>query len=338
MKGKKLFKALSFIHPKYIQEAEFDTVSQPRKAGFSHRRLLTLILAACLVFALAVSAYAANLFGIRELFRTQSRELPEAAETYIQPETVKETAQAGWSCEITESLADNANVMVTVAVHGGDKYIIAPTYVSAADSVSEIGLSGNQTLGEYAAEKGKTLLFVGASITKIGDTEGINGSQRMQSLADNEMVILSATEQTVNTENPDAVCTVYALEDGKEDVQRVELPFTLNAAPGVGEEIVYHPEDPEAIPGMTVGDMTVTQTALGCNIRIPETVTDQEKYYEIMKVTIDGITYGDGAGSVIQGDETWFEARMCQGTLGDELIVRYFDWESQPMGEIRFHK
>ena len=56
MKGKKLFKALSFIHPKYIQEAEFDTVSQPRKAGFSRRKLLTLILAACLVFALAVSA------------------------------------------------------------------------------------------------------------------------------------------------------------------------------------------------------------------------------------------------------------------------------------------
>ena len=43
-------------------------------------------------------------------------------------------------------------------------------------------------------------------------------------------------------------------------------------------------------------------------------------------------------GSVTQGDETWFEARMCQGTLGDELIVRYFDWESQPVGEIRFHK
>ena len=39
MKGKKLFKALSFIHPKYIQEAEFDTVSQPRKVGFSHRKL-----------------------------------------------------------------------------------------------------------------------------------------------------------------------------------------------------------------------------------------------------------------------------------------------------------
>lgn len=98
------------------------------------------------------------------------------------------------------------------------------------------------------------------------------------------------------------------------------------------------PEDSEAIPGMTVGDMTVTQTALGCNIRIPETVTDQAKYYEVMKVTIDGITYTDGAESVTQGDETWFEARMCQGTLGDELIVRYFDWESQPVGEIVFSK
>lgn len=243
MKGKKLLKALSFIHPQYIHEAEFDSLSVPQKTSFSHRKLLTLILAACLVFALAATAYAANLFGIRELFRTQSRELPEAAEPYIQPETVAETADAGWICEITESLADNANVMVTVAIHGGDKYIVAPTYVSAGDSVSEIGRSGNQTLGEYAAEKGKTLLFVGASITRIGDTEGINGSQRMQSLADNEMMILAATEQTVSTENPNAVCTVYALEDGSSDEQRVELPFTLNAAPTAGEEIVYHPEE-----------------------------------------------------------------------------------------------
>lgn len=338
MKGKKLLKALSFIHPKYIQEAEFDTLSAPRKTGFPHRKLLTLILAACLVFGLAVSAYAANLFGIRALFRTRNRELPPAAETYIQPETVAERTDAGWTCEITESLADNANVMVTVAIHGGDKYVVAPTYTSAGDSVSEIGLSGSQTLGEYAAQKGKKLLFVGATITRIGDTEGINGSQQMQSLADNEMVILSSTEQTVSTEKPDAVCTVYALEDGSSDTQRVELPFTLNAAPATGEEIVYHPENPDAIPGMTVGDMTVTQTALGYNIRIPETVTDQEKYYEIMKTSIDGITYADGSGSVTQGDETWFEARMCQGTFGDELIVRYFDWESQPLGTIRFRK
>ena len=338
MKGKKLLIALSFIHPQYIHEAEFDTISASQKTGFPHRKLLTLILAACLVFAMAASAYAANLFGIRELFRTQSRQLPEAAEPYIQPETVAETTDAGWTCEITESLADNANVMVTVAVHGGDKYIVAPTYVSAADSVSEIGLSGNQTLGQYAAEQGKTLLFVGASITKIGDTEGVNGSQRMQSLADNEMMILAATEQTVSTENPNAVCTVYALEDGKEDVQRIELPFTLNAAPAVGEEIVYHPENPEAIGGMTVGNLTVTQTALGYNIRMPETATDQAKYDEIMKVTIDGITYGDGGGSVTQGDETWFEARMCRGTLGDKLIVRCFDWNGQPIGEVTFRR
>jgi len=318
MKGQKIMKVLSFIKPQYVHEAEFDTISASQKTGFPHRKLLTLILAACLVFAMAASAYAANLFGIRELFRTQSRQLPETAEPYIQPGTAAETAPTGWTCEITETLADNANV--------------------AGDPVSEIGLSGNQTLGEYAAEQGKTLLFVGASITKVGDTEGINGSQRIQSLADNEMVILAATEQTVSTENPNAVCTVYALEDGKEDVQRIELPFTLNAAPAADEEMIYHPENPEAIPGMTVGDLTVTQTALGYNIRMPETVTDQAKYYEIMKVTIDGIAYGDGSGSVTQGDETWFEARMCQGTLGDKLVARYFDWNGQPIGEIVFSK
>mgnify|MGYP006956067446 CR=1 FL=1 len=53
---------------------------------------------------------------------------------------------------------------------------------------------------------------------------------------------------------------------------------------------------------------------------------------------IHGITYGDGSGSVTQGDETWFEARMCRGTLGDKLIVRCFDWNGQPIGEVTFRR
>ena len=83
MKGRKIMKGLSFINPKYIYEGEFESISEPEKSAHSHRKLVALILAACLVFSLAAAAYAANLFGIRELFRTPYRELPEAAVAYI---------------------------------------------------------------------------------------------------------------------------------------------------------------------------------------------------------------------------------------------------------------
>lgn len=61
-----------------------------------------------------------------------------------------------------------------------------------------------------------------------------------------------------------AICLVTAREAESKDVQRVELPFTLTEAPADAEgESVYHPLNPSAIPGMTVGDLHVTKTPLG---------------------------------------------------------------------------
>ena len=103
MNRKLISKALSNIESAYIKES----LTVPEEVRFApertskmgkyenrngrnhSRRLLALVLAACLIFALAVTAYAVNLFGIRELFRTYYIELPEAAEPYIQQETQK---------------------------------------------------------------------------------------------------------------------------------------------------------------------------------------------------------------------------------------------------------
>ncbi len=337
MKGKDLMLGLSMINPKFIDEAESGYVSNTGtvKKHFSKFSLLIAVL--CMILGLAITAYAVNVFGIRELFKTPYRELPEEAAPYIQEETI--TAEAtGWSCEITETLADNATVMATVVIHGGDKYIVVPTDATPGDLVGIIGIPEHKTLKDYADEKGKILLFVGASIAKVGDREGINGSQRMENIADNEMVILTQTEQTVDTSNPNAVCLVYALEDGKNDVERIELPFTLNTAPTVGGEMIFHPLKPDAIPGLTVGDLHITETALGYNVLMPETVTDWDKRYEIMKVEIEGMDYAVG-GSVQHDDGNWyFEVNMCQGTVGDTLIIHYYDWDKQPIGEIEFRK
>lgn len=341
MKGQKIMKELSNIKPEYIYEGEFGKFSDKTQTRRHPRKLAVILLAACLVFALAATAYAANLFGIRDMFRTDYRELPEGAADFIQQENVS-AVNNGWSCEITESLGDSSTAMVTVAVHGGDQYIVVPTDAMPDDSVSLIGLSGEQTLAELAKEQGKKLLFVGATITKIGDEEIGNGSQRMENISESEMVILTTVTRTAPTSDTNAVCLVYALEEGSqnvEDVQRVELPFTLSEAPAVQEGLVYHPLDPDAIPGLTVGDMTIEETALGYNIRMLETVTDQDAYYNLMKTEIEGITFGEGGGAVMLEDGSYqFQANMCQGTLEDKLIVRFYDWDKQPLGEIEFSR
>ena len=339
MKGRKIMKGLSFIDPKYIHEGEFDSIYAPEKSTHSHRKLAALILAACLVFSLAVTAYAANLFGIRELFRTYYREFPEAAEPYIRQETAAAEAEEGWSCAITESLSDSSTVMAAVTIRGGSKYIVAPTDASPNDSVGIIGIAGKQTLSEYAASQGKKLLLVGASILKVGDEEIGGGSQRMENISESEMVILTQVNKTVSASNLEAVCLVYAREDGSKETQRVELPFVLSEAPATSEGAAYHPLKPDAIPGLTFGDMTVTETPLGYNIRMPVTVTDREAWRNIMKAEIEGLTYGEGGA--FMKDETgnrYFEAFMCQGTLGDILVVHYYDCDKQPIGEIEFRK
>ena len=338
MKGQKVMKGLSFINPKYIHEGEFDSISAPEKSTHSHRKLAALILAACLVFSLAAAAYAANLFGVRELFRTYYRELPEAAEPYIQQETAAAEAEEGWSCAITESLCDNSTVMATVTIRGGDKYIVAPTDADPDQSVGIIGIAGEQTLSEYAAAQGKKLLLVGASILKVGDEEIGGGSQWMENISESEMVILTQVSKTVSASNPEAVCLVYAREEDSNEVQRVELPFALSEAPAASEEEVYHPLNPNAIPGLTVRDMTVTETPLGYNIRMSAIVTDQEASYNIMKVEIEGLTYGEGSHGSEDDGNWYFDAYMCQGTLEGILVVHYYDCDKQPIGEIEFRK
>ncbi len=338
MKSRRLMEALTGIDPKFIQEGEYAVPEKAPQKTRPLRRVAVVLLAACLVFALALGAYAADLFGIRTLFETPYVSIPEEAVPYIQPETA-EKASEGWSCKITESLCDYATAMVTVTVSGGDQYIVAPTDCGPGDRVGMIGLSGNQTLEEYAASHGKKLLFAGASLTQIGGEPTGNGSMRMENLSESEMVILSECSKTVSAPTLDAICMVTAQEAGSKDVQRVELPFTLTEAPADAEgESIYHPLNPSEIPGMTVGDLHVTQTPLGLNLRMRETVTDKDAYYDIMKYEIDGLTLGEYGAILEEDGNYYFTANMCQGTLSDIFVIHVYDCNKDPLGEIEFRK
>lgn len=303
---------------------------ESKKTKTSSRRLFVLVLAACLVFAMALTAYACNLFGIRDFFT----KLPETAEPYIQEHTETKAAE-DWSARITESLCDETKVMVTVTVSGGDKYIIAPTDANPDTLAVNIGIEGDMTLGEYAVQQGKQLLFVGATL-KQNDSLGGNGSQSFRHASDSEMTILITANKTESLTENEIICHVYAVDEEWNKLT-LDIPFSLAEAPSEGLG-TYVPVNADAIPGMIIGEATITETPLGISIRYMETITDEEAFSNIKKVEFEGLVYGKG-GAVLEDDGNWwFTVSGCAGDVGNSLIARYYDWDDQLVGTVEFAK
>ena len=303
-----------------------------RREGASLRRIVGLALAACLVFALAATAYATNIFGLREMFKTENRELPEAAVSYIQEHT-EATSREGLSARVTESLCNNGKLMATVEVSGGDKYILCEQDWNQEDPASVIGVPGDQTLQEYADSQGKALLFIGVRMAG----EHLDGTQSSLFRYDGMGNVTVLAEADITGEMTEAVCRISAENRAapEEDIQRLELPFSLTPAPN-GDTLEYVADTITPIPGVTLGNATVTDSPLGMTIRWPESVTDEEAFWKLMKVEIEGCTYSGGGST--QEDGTWhFTANMVEGTVGDSFTVKYYDLETEScIGEVLF--
>lgn len=305
----------------------------PQHVSKTSHRLLAVAVAACLALALGAAAYAANFLGIRELWQTPDRELPEEAANLIEPRDESAAATEGWSARITESLCDTAGAMVSLTISGGDRYIVAPTYASVDDPVSEIGLAGDETLGDYAAAQGKTLLLVGARLDGE-DLGSFTQSQSFQNLADNEMAVLIRAEKSVSAASFDAICTVYAVEAGAEAVERLEIPLTLTEIPS--DARILTPVDPDAIPGLHIGSATVTETPLGVNMTFPVDAEDAA-IYSIGDVSCAELP--DFAGGFVESDGAWsMQWTMGQGSLGETLTVHFYGQDGAPLGDIVFKK
>lgn len=335
MNKKLISKALSGIDNRFIAESmtyEKKEKSSPErnstmgryengKTGGHSRRLVALALAACLVFALAITAYAANAFGIRDMFY---RELPEEVDPYIQQHT-EQKQDEDLLCTVNESYCDGGKVMVTLGVSGGENYILAPTDADPSSPVSVIGVAGDETLESYAKEQGKTLLFVGATL-RDNEKLGISvESCKSEHPAPNEMYILVEATRSGSAEIAgEAVCRAYILdqEGNKKDIT---VPFTLTQA-AASDSGTFTPDNPNAVPGITIGEATVTREASGINIRWKAENFDQMTCD--FKTTIEEITDYEGGGYVLEDDGCWyFELKMGQGEVTDTLTFHFTDWE-----------
>lgn len=242
----------------------------------SHRRLWVLVLAACLVIAMALTAYAANFMGIREAMTGTLKQVSPGEAAYITPETAAAESDAGWSCALTESLYTGEKIMLSVTIRAGEDYILIPAYINGSYPVGEIGLSGDETLQEYADRLGKTLLKAEASMD-FTDWD-VNGQGIFpRSNGTNELTLILNSEHTLRgPETLTGTCSVYVWPLGQEEPTIETLPLSLTAAPEPeGDKQIFHPVVSDSVPGMLFQDGTLSKSLSGYRLQLPFTITDK---------------------------------------------------------------
>ena len=277
-------KAMNGIDDRFLsawEERQKKIASLPEGKGKyearpGHRRLWVLVLAACLVIATVLTAYAANFMGIREAMTGTLVQVSPGEAAYITPETAAAESDAGWSCALTESLYTGEKIMLSVTIRAGEKYILIPAYINGSYPVGEIGLSGDETLQEYADRLGKTLLKAEASMD-FTDWD-VNGQGIFpRSNGTNELTLILDSEHTLRgPETLTGTCTVYVWPLGQEEPTTETLPLSLTAAPEPeGDKQIFHPVFSDSVPGMLFQDGTLSKSLSGYRLQLPFTITDK---------------------------------------------------------------
>lgn len=327
-----LLSSFENIHDKFILEAK-DMENYKKKRSGRSRVKYTLIAAIVAVSLMIVTAVAAmNYLGMQEITKDTPYEVPSEAAAYIETQSAQADMK-DWSCTMLESLFDAASFTISVGISGGDKYVVVPQYCSAGDDVSEIGLPRGQTLGDYAAQQGKTLLYVGAGI-QDRDKLGIpTTAQFYESQSDGEMTVVETGQKSTDVSVTEGTCVVTARIDGQKDVTRVELPFTVKEA--AGDVLIYKAEGDNEVAGIRTNSFRVYQSPAGNSIvfdqELPEVFPD-----DLKRMDIDGISYAEGGW--LDDGNGGYECRWSkvQGNFGDTLTLRFIDWDNEVMGSVTF--
>ena len=255
-----------------------------QEARPGHRRLWVLILAACLVIAMALTAYGTNFMGIREAMIGTLEQVSPGEAAYITPETAAAESEASWSCALTESLYTGEKIMLSITVRAGEEYLLIPEDAMASDSVGVIGLSGSKTLQEYANELGKTLLHVNAHM-EFADWDTNGQGLFTKNHGTDEITITLESEHTFRgPEELTGTCKVLVRPFGQEDSLSEELPLSLTAAPEPeGDKQIFHPVFSDSVPGMLFQDGTLSKSLSGYRLQLPFTITDKSLVDDYLK-------------------------------------------------------
>lgn len=343
--SERLIKAIGDIDDRKIEETGrmLGYMKEEKRKGMIHMSAKKIVLIAAvvvMVLALGVTAYAQVFGGIGELWPKTNVERPEfptqAAELI---ESRDESAEGeDWTCRIVETYCDDTNAIITARVTCNEKYIVVPTDAMEDELAANYGFDGEGTLGEYAAEKGKKLLLmnIGLNDEKIGWS---SASLLFENVSESELLMLYNASKSTVFDTIDTSCVIIANEYGSDELERVNVPITLTAGKTelLGE---YVPVDPDAVPGIRVGEAVLTRTPLGLCIQYPEKITDEEARWGIMTFRCEEIDFRGqgGLGFTAEDGTEYSRLTMGEGEAQDRLTMHYLDWDKQVIADIVFEK
>lgn len=226
-----------------------------------------------LVMAGGVSAYAATQnFSLLSLFSGESREVKDEAarlldQNVTQNQGVNEEQSKWASFEIQEAILDKNKVLIQVAAKptDPDKYLLIPEGSTEQDTVMDLGmdgLTGDQTIAEYAKSKGKQCVMVGASVNCEADSQSISHHTE----PDGTLVFAIEFSNEEKTKNLKYVCHTAVRPVEESNWSKGEISFTLTDK-----------SDVKVVKYVPVSDGTVKGTKL-----IVDAVTFEKSNLEMM--------------------------------------------------------
>ena len=206
------------------------------------------------------------------------------------------------------------------------------------DPVRNLGIESDKTIGEYAAEKGLTIVKVGASLD-FGSDLGIETAVgNYRNLEDDVVDFYSSAVKTNESKNLTVSCIGTAtLPDAKcvDDVMRTNITFQLEDK-SQGKSMTYVPVDGEGITAdgkVKILSADIEETEVGDYVTIHCIFLEECDSISLDVMDLNGNLWqlsdlGGGSEVAEVGKEATFQISYQKTDLADEIGIRGYDYET----------
>lgn len=319
------------------------------KTGMSYLKAAVLILVS--VTLLGTGAYAAEkYFGILDFLGGSGNTgavPPVEAEELIVPVTKEQQEKTeiteGMLADYTvkEAMCDSDSIYVVLEARAKEagRYFFIPEDAIAEDLVSDWGMDGDISAGEYAASKNLEIMHVNAGIQNTDELGIAVSTIYFQSVDDDVMDIMIECGKTAEEQTLEVVCTGILWDDSMEsmdDIMRTEIRFELTDISD-SASTAYVPAGNAEIPGTAavIESAEVTQTKLGTYLEILFR-DDSEDFYMGPCFRLAGESLGEehrirmpSGTEALENGEYFWKLSLEKMEFGDSILLEAYDAETK---------
>ena len=216
--------------PECVRRRVDETLEMIENSAESHRGYQRKNWKRSLILTFGATVFAAEKYiGISGFFQEVGNKMPEEAKGLIEKDPVQqEDGDSILTYTVKEALCDKNSVQVVVEVTAKErgKYLLAGQDTMNEDPVRNLGIESDKTIEEYAAEKGLTIVKVGASFDFDSDLGIETAVGNYRNLEDDVVDFYSSAAKTNESKNLTVSCIGTAtLPDAKcvDDVMRTNF-------------------------------------------------------------------------------------------------------------------